>query len=237
MKISLQHIRRLNNVAIEQYITSNKNIHGSTVFQGTLYENVVMRELGQKLRMSSLERIGGAHDGGVDITAEWNIAGIEAKMSQVLGAYADHIPKTRSINGVRLTPIINKINQGKELIPLRTLIQCKAFTSAKIAPKELRELAGTFSSLVPDRERDKTIMFMCSPHILTADGVKLINKLRLPLIYLQIGLLQFMAKSNKFDLEGSGHIISYYENEYAIKLLEGCRVAEWLKLHAYNHPY
>lgn len=235
MKIKFQHIRRLTNDAIEQYILNNKSIQGSTVFQGTLYENVVMRELGQKLEMTSLERVGGAHDGGVDVTGEWNIAHIRSKMDKLLGAYPDHIPKTRSINGVRLSPVVNKLKQGKEVLPFQTLIQCKAFTSSKIAPKELRELVGTFSSRVPHKERDKTIMFMCSPHVLTADGVKLMNELRLPLIYLQISLLRFLTDNDQLDLDNSGHILSYYENDYAMKFLEGCRVPEWLKLRAYRH--
>ncbi|CAB4252937.1 similar to Saccharomyces cerevisiae YOR305W RRG7 Protein of unknown function [Maudiozyma barnettii] len=235
MRITYSQVRKITNAAIERYISLNKHTAGSTVFQGTLYENIAMREMSQKLGMTNLERIGGAHDGGVDITGDWSVVPIYKKMEQVLGPYRDKIPKRCTVNGARLSPIANKIESGNEVTSLRALVQCKAFTSSKVTPKELRELVGTFGSLVNNSERDKFVVIMCSPHLLTKDGLKLINGLRIPLIYLRIGMLRLLQGQENYDFENSGKLINYFENEYAMQLLQGCRVNEWIDYDIYKN--
>lgn len=235
MKFRSTQIRKITNAAIESYISQNKKTVGSTVFQGTLYENVAMRELHDKLHMRNLELIGGAHDGGVDIIGDWPISPIYSKMEQLLGEYPEDIPKRCAVNGARLTPIVNKIRTDGEIKPLQTFIQCKALASSKVSPKELRELVGTFSSLVASSKRDKSVVIMCSPHLLTKDGLKLINNVRIPLIYLRIEMLRLLNDQElAYDLENSGQLLNYFENEYARKLLQGCRIDEWLKLGIYS---
>ncbi|SMN20516.1 similar to Saccharomyces cerevisiae YOR305W RRG7 Protein of unknown function [Maudiozyma saulgeensis] len=234
MRLTYVQVRKITNAAIERYVSLNKHTTGSTVFQGTLYENIAMREMSQKLGMINLERVGGAHDGGVDVTGDWSVVPIYKKMERVLGPYRDKIPKRCTVNGARLTPIASKIESGSEILPLRALVQCKAFTSSKVTPKELRELVGTFGSLVTNSNRDKTVVIMCSPHLLTKDSLKLINGLRIPLIYLRIEMLQFLQGQEKYDFENSGKLINYFENEYAMRLLQGCRIDEWVKYDIYN---
>lgn len=235
MKVGSTPIRKITNAAIESYISQNKRTAGSTVFQGTLYENVAMRELHDKLQMSNLQLIGGAHDGGVDIIGDWSISPIYKRMEQMLGEYPEQIPKRCTVNGGRLTPVINKIKTEGQIKPLQAFIQCKAFSSSKVSPKELRELVGTFSSLVTNSKRDKNVVIMCSPHLLTKDGLKLINNIRIPLIYLRIEMLRLLKdREFAYDLENSGQLLNYFENEYARKLLQGCRIEEWLKLGMYS---
>lgn len=235
MKYGIQNVRWLSNQAIGRFISLNKHTIGSTVFQGTLYESVLMREISQKLCMTNLERIGGAHDGGVDIVGTWPVNKIYDATTALLGASDIEIPKRSTVNGTRLIPLINKFRENDQVDPLKVLVQCKAFKASKVTPKELRELVGTFTSMVPNSEKDKTIIMMCSPHLLTKDGLKLINNIRLPLIYLRVELLRYIDDQNKFDIENSGKLLNYFENEYATKLLLGCRISEWFKLSMYNN--
>lgn len=235
MKVGPIQIRKITNAAIENYISQNRRTVGSTVFQGTLYETVTMRELHDKLEMNNLELVGGAHDGGVDIIGDWPISSIYTRMEQMLGEYPENIPKRCTVNGARLSPLVNKIKTDDQIKPLRAFIQCKALSSNKVSPKELRELVGTFSSLVSISDRDKSVVIMCSPHLLTKDGLKLINSVRMPLIYLRIEMLRLLKDQEfKYDLENSGQLVNYFENEYAMKLLQGCRINEWLKLGMYS---
>ncbi|QID85653.1 Required for respiratory growth protein 7, mitochondrial [Saccharomyces pastorianus] len=226
--------RWLNNSAIQAYIEQNSAVAHSTVFQGNLYEYTVMRELSEKLRMTKLEKVGGAHDGGVDVKGSWPVDYIYAKTSLVMGNLetTNTIKRTHSQNGFVLKPLKYRIFDNT-FTPLKVLVQCKAFTKSKLAPKEFRELVGTFISLVSNSQRNKTVCIMCSPHLLTKDTLKLINNIALPMIYLRIEMLKESGEG-KFDLINSGRLVNYYENSYASTLLQDCNIPAWLKLGIYK---
>lgn len=216
--------RWVSNDAIRNYIEQNRPIAQSTVFQGSLYEYTVMRELQNKLAMTQLKKIGGANDRGVDIKGYWRIDRIYQAMNPILLLDQFDVPKRCKINGAVFKPFRFKIPTEPKL---KILVQCKAFTYSKVAPKELRELVGTFASLVPASQRNKTVLMMCSPNMLTKEGLNLINSIRMPLIYLRIEMLQF--KDNDYDVS-TGRLLNYYENEYAAEFLQGCGIKEWIKL-------
>ncbi|CCD24875.1 Rrg7p NDAI_0E00590 [Naumovozyma dairenensis CBS 421] len=231
--------RWVHNDSIISFIRNNAAISQSTVFQGTLYELTVLRELAEKLGMTSLEKVGGAHDGGVDIKGTWPISNLYKKLEAIthISDELSTIPKRSKVNGRVFRPLIHRINDdillGKQFAPLKVLVQAKAFRTTKVSPKELRELVGTFSSMVPDTKRNSTIILMCSPHMLTKDSLNLINNVKLPLIYLRIEMLRSL-NDGSYDIEKSGTLLNYYENEYASKLLEGLSIQRWLTLKLYD---
>lgn len=217
--------RWVSNEAIRGFIKENQSIAQSSVFQGTLYEHTVMRELQEKLAMTKLQNTGGANDHGVDIKGSWQVGRIYDAMNPILQLDSLEIPKRCMVNGATFKPFRHKMSTGAEL---KALVQCKAFTSSKVAPREFRELVGTFVSLVPNAQRNKTVIMMCSPNMLTKDGLSLINSVRMPLIYLRIEMLQ--QEEAGYNFIDSGRLLNYYENEYAAQFLQGCGIKEWLKL-------
>lgn len=231
-------LSKYNNV-LSKYIDENINIVNSTLFQGTLYEYVVMRELHEKLYMEDINKVGGAHDGGVDLTAKWNISQMYRRAKDELNLSEmyplDRIPKRIRFQNSNITPLIHKVDKENDPndVKLNALVQCKAFNKSKVTPREFRELIGTYISMIPRRKWKSSVMLMCSPHLLTSDGLKLINSLEISLIYLKINQLSRL-ETNKFDLVNSGKIENYYENDFASKLLMGCGVKECLKAGLYN---
>ncbi|CAI4036590.1 hypothetical protein SMKI_15G4380 [Saccharomyces mikatae IFO 1815] len=227
--------RWLNNSAIQVYIKQNAAVAHSTVFQGNLYEYTVMRELSEKLQMTRLRKIGGAHDGGVDVKGYWPVDDIYWKTSSLIPSLemTDNMKRTNSQNGFVLKPLKYRIIDHT-FEPLKVLAQCKAFTKSKLSPREFRELVGTFTSLVSHNQRNKTVCIMCSPHLLTKDSLKLINNISLPMIYLRVEMLKEKADGD-FDLMNSGRLVNYYENSYASTLLQDCKISEWLKLGMYQN--
>lgn len=224
LRRTLETRRCIYNDAIQQFIQQNQLISQSSVFQGSLYEHTVIRELGEKLGMTKLQKVGGANDRGVDIKAYWPIEKIYDRMNALMNLEQIVLPKRCKVNGATFKPFRDKIHTEK----LKVLVQCKAFTSSKVAPKEFRELVGTFSSLVSSSQRNKTVIMMCSPNMLTKDGLNLINSIRMPLVFLRIEMLQL--KDGIYDVANSGKLVNYYENEYASMFLQGCGIKEWLKL-------
>ncbi|CAR28808.1 ZYRO0F12430p [Zygosaccharomyces rouxii] len=223
--------RPSSNDAILQFIRQNQEISQSSVFQGTLYEHTVMRELSGKLSMNQLQKIGGSHDRGVDIRGQWPLDFVFGQVTKVVPL--DAVPKRCKIHGTTLKPLRCKIeeNDGK-LDPLKALVQCKAFSGSKVSPREFRELVGTFASIVPDSQRNRSVILMCSPNLLTKEGLSLINTVKVPLIYLRIEMLQRIG--DNYDVDNSGRLLNYYENDYAAALLQGCGIKEWLKLSLYR---
>ncbi|QLQ81860.1 hypothetical protein HG537_0G01140 [Torulaspora globosa] len=212
------------NSTIKRFIDENRAIAHTTVFQGTLYEHTVMRELEGKLAMTNLRKTGGANDRGVDIRGSWNISKVFNTMSPILKLDQTEIPARCKFNGVTFKPFRHKLPRETQL---NVLIQCKAFTSSKVAPREFRELLGTFTSQVSNSQRNKTAIMMCSPNMLTKDGLSLINSVSMPLIYLRIEMLR--QRGTEYDID-SGRLLNYYENEYAAQFLQGMGIKEWLKL-------
>ena len=217
------------NEAIQNFIQQNQSIAQSSVFQGTLYEHTVMRELQYKLAMTKLQNTGGANDKGVDIKGCWPIGKIYDTMNGILQLDSLAIPKRCQANGAIFKPYRHKMATEAQL---KVLVQCKAFRSSKVAPREFRELVGTFVSMVPSTQRNNTIIMMCSPNMLTREGITLINSVRMPLIYLRIEMLQ--PEGTGYNLVDSGKLLNYYENDYAAQFLQGCGIKEWLKLAMFN---
>ncbi|AQZ17826.1 RRG7 (YOR305W) [Zygosaccharomyces parabailii] len=222
------------NEAILQFIKQNQDISHSSVFKGTLYEHTVMRELNEKLAMKELQKVGGANDRGVDIKGQWPLDIIFRKTVPIVHLEQNAIPTRCTIHGTSLKPLSKKLQEnGGKLDPIKVLVQCKAFSFSKVSPRELRELLGTFASVVPDTQRKRTIIMMCSPNLLTKEGLSLVNALRVPLIYLRIEMLR--QSGGAYDLCNSGRLLNYYENDYAAALLQGCGIKEWLKLSLYKN--
>ncbi|CCE64575.1 hypothetical protein TPHA_0I00690 [Tetrapisispora phaffii CBS 4417] len=229
--------RYINNDNLVKYIKDNELIKDSKVFQGTLYEYTVIRELEQKLLMNQLKKVGGAHDGGVDITGKWAVGKIfHSLQDRNLINIDNHTPKRFVINDRSAMPIYQKFigqNAVKNPRPLDILVQCKAFSLSKIGPKHIRELVGTYWSKVSPKKVNRTFMMICSPHLPTREGLKLLNSCNIPLLYVQVGMLNLM--NNEYDLEKSGSLLNYYENEYASKLLQNIGIKEWLRLKGHKN--
>ncbi|SCU90019.1 LADA_0F01310g1_1 [Lachancea dasiensis] len=224
--------RKNHNTAILKYLRENKAIVGSTLYQGALYEHTVARELGEKLAMDSLEICGGSYDAGIDIRGEWPVDKIYNRCRDRLKLDGSSIPKKMTVSGAQFKPIFHKLNSGREFKPLHVLVQCKAFTSAKITGKEVRETMGAFSSAVPASKRNQHILVMSSPNFLTRDGLNVMNGLAVPLLYVRVEM--FKSHQGWYDIEGTGKLQNYYENEYASNLLQGCGVSHWLKFREYR---
>ncbi|SCU91583.1 LAME_0E13058g1_1 [Lachancea meyersii CBS 8951] len=226
-------LRRNHNSAIRKYLKENVGIAGSTVYQGTLYEHTVARELGEKLAMQQLEICGGSYDAGIDIRGNWPLDTIY-NVSKDKRTLEDGVAKKVSVCGAQFKPVIHRLESQKPFKPLNVLVQCKAFTSAKITGKEVRETMGAFSSAVPSHKRNQYMLVLGSPNFLTRDGLNVMNSLAIPLIYVRIEMLKL--HQGWYDVENSGKLQNYYENEYASKLLQGCGVSHWLKFRQYNRP-
>lgn len=220
--------------AISQFIRNNKEIENSTVFQGNLYEYTVMRELSKKLKIDKLKKIGGANDGGVDLIGKWPLKIIFGRMNQTLNLENNEVPITNKCNGVTVKPLYHILTGKKPKdLSLNVLVQCKGFTSSKVSPKELRELVGTYTSRAKSFSRSKkTVMIMCSPNMLTKEGLNLINSVPIPLMYLRIDMIKQIK--NEYDIDNSGKLFNYYENYYASLLLQNLGIGEWLKLKLYD---
>ncbi|EDO18020.1 hypothetical protein Kpol_1045p4 [Vanderwaltozyma polyspora DSM 70294] len=226
--------RSINNDSLTKFINDNRNIESSTVFQGNLYEYTVMRELESKLNVINMMKIGGSNDGGIDLVGDWPLRTIYEKMNLILKLDGNKIPSISKINGRTIKPIYNSILKGNlDTMDLKILVQCKAFSSSKVSPKELRELVGAYSTHCNrPSDKNKTIVMMCSPNLLTSKGLELINSVKIPLIYLRVSLIKNLNK--EYDIENSGKLLNYYENSYTSELLQNLGVKEWLKLGLYN---
>ncbi|AET37710.1 Rrg7p Ecym_1485 [Eremothecium cymbalariae DBVPG len=221
--------------SLTEYISDNVHICDSTVFQGTLYELTVMRELHDKLHIENLCQTGGAYDGGVDIRGKWDISNIYNRVKKLVDL-DKKLPKRYSVNGLNLKPLRTKIIENNNSYrPLDIIVQCKAFTARKITGKQIRELMGAFSMISKNHEkRNNTIVMMSSPNLLTKDAVAVMNQMRIPLVYLQITMIKPSDAEPDFNVNQSGHLCHYFENEYASKLLDNCGINEWIKLEAYK---
>ncbi|SCU84939.1 LAMI_0C09494g1_1 [Lachancea mirantina] len=224
--------KRLNhNSSLRAYIAANSRIAGSTLFQGTLYEHTVVRELEEKLLMEKLKVCGGAFDKGVDIRGKWPIERIFEAFNQCLDETDDHGSKRVTVNGTNFKPLRYKIDNST-FKPLNILVQCKGFKHSKITSKEIRESVGAFLLNVRDVKRNATIFFVASPNLLTRDGLMAMNSLAIPMIYIRVGMLK--SHQGGYDLENTGKLSNYYENEFAVKLLEGFGIDVWLKTQSYK---
>ena len=231
-RVQWQFVRRNHNETIRRFLKSNANICGSTVYQGKLYENVVLRELSQKLLMDKLTIVGGPRDGGIDLMGRWDISkifNIMDKRMSLRQQYIGKVPARYTLNGTTFKPIFNTLMEGRKLLPLKVLVQCKAFTSSNISAREIRELAGVAAAMASPKDRNRTIFLMCSPQLITRDGLNLISSVNLPMIYARISLLKRLSPTT-YDLTNTGCLVSCFENEYAARLLWGCGVREFLQL-------
>ncbi|SCU98331.1 LAFA_0G17194g1_1 [Lachancea sp. 'fantastica'] len=224
--------RKTHNSAIRKFLKENEGIAGSTVYQGTLYEHTVARELAEKLAMKDLKICGGSYDAGIDIRGTWPLDTIY-HANKKGSTSADTVAKKMSVCGAQFKPIIHKLETQKTTFkPLNVLVQCKAFSSAKITGKEVRETMGAFSSAVPGSKRNQYMLVLGSPNFLTRDGLNVMNGLAIPLIYVRVDMLK--RHQGWYDVENSGKLQNYYENEYAAGLLQGCGISHWLKFRQYN---
>ncbi|CUS20911.1 LAQU0S02e01178g1_1 [Lachancea quebecensis] len=227
-------VKRLaHNMAIRKYLQNNTAIANSTVFQGTLYEHTVVRELGEKLLMKNLEVCGGSYDGGIDIRGKWPVNQIYETARERFELSAD-FPKKVSVNGTQFKPVRHKLDTKSSFRPLNVLVQCKAFKNAKITGKEIRESMGAFSSCVPASRKNQYVFMLSSPNMLTRDALNVMNALAIPLVYVRVEMLK--SHQGWFDLENSGKLQNYYENEFASKFLQNCGVSLWLKFKLYRSP-
>lgn len=193
-----------------------------------------MKELKDKLGLENLVQVGGAHDGGVDILGKWTLDPIFSKMNTLfkLDQPYNVVPLKEKLGKLTIQPLYHKLLEGRNSskpVKLDAIVQCKSLTKSKLAPREIREIMGTFISKIPIRKRKSTIAFICSPSLLTKDAIKIINELPIPLVYLRISQLERIGK-NEFDLKGTGHLLSYYENDYSQKLLQNCGIKEMITM-------
>lgn len=213
---------------IQRYIVANEGIANSTVFQGTLYELTVMRELMEKLRMEHMQVVGGSYDGGVDIRGRWDVTPIITEVDRHI--HFEELPKRIKVNNTTIKPWRHRVKPSKYL---DCYVQCKAFNSEKITGRQVRELIGVFAMQVPLSKRSSSIMIMSAPTLFTKDGITLFNEAQIPMIFTRVEMISALGNGN-FDVENSGKLLQYYENDYASKLLANCGIKEWLKLRAYE---
>ncbi|KAL3234819.1 Required for respiratory growth protein 7, mitochondrial [Nakaseomyces bracarensis] len=231
-------VRRLSSCSddILRFIRDNRAISGSTVHKGTLYELTVERELRRKLLMEQLNVVGGANDGGVDLTCKWPVGSIYKRCLARTVISGPSLPmKGARLNGRLIRPLINQVagTTSPSALTIDGVVQCKAFTG-KISPKEIRELAGTFLSLYPNRKSDGSgVAIMCSPHLLTPSSIKLIDQLSIPFLYLRIDTLR-MLNSEDYDINNSGNLLGHMSNQVLKHYLAGTGFEEWMKFELYN---
>lgn len=217
------------------YINANQHIVDSKVFQGTLYELTVMRELHKKLNVKTMQLTGSAYDQGIDIRGKWDVSEIFSSVKDSL-LMARELPKRVTVNGVSLKPLCHRFTQGNLNSSIDVLVQCKAFSNRKIAGRQVRELMGTlFQQISSPLRRNKTVIMLSSPNLLTKDAISVMNQLSGPIIYLQVEMLRAKDVPGQYDFENSGRLLNYYENKYASKLLTNCGVSEWLKMVCNNN--
>lgn len=224
------------NDSILRFLRDNKAIVGSTVHKGTLYELTVERELRRKLLMQDLDVVGGSNDGGVDLTCKWPVSLIYQNCIAKSAITEPKLPlKGSRINGKLIRPLINHMDNGPlSALTMDALVQCKAFTS-KISPKEIREMAGTFLSIFPNKRKSDALglAIMCSPHLLTPSSIKLIDQLTVPFLYLRIETLQ-LINSEEYDILNSGQLRGYMANQVLKQYLVGTGFEEWMNFELYN---
>lgn len=215
---------------LSDYARANGEIANSTVFQGTLYELTVMRELVNKLRFNSVHLVGGSYDRGIDIKGKWDISHIIEEVDKQVSFHTD-LPKRFKLKDSSFKPWRDRVKKGKYM---DCYVQCKAFNSDKVTGRQVRELIGTFSMKVPPTKRNSSVMVMSSPTMFTKDGLTLFNEANIPMIFARVEMLKKLANGD-YDFEKSGQLVQYYENEYASKLLANCGIKEWLKLKCYDN--
>ncbi|QEU59166.1 Rrg7 [Kluyveromyces lactis] len=213
---------------LQKYIVANEGIANSTVFQGTLYELTVVRELMNKLRLEDMQVVGGSYDGGIDIRGKWNVLPLTKAIETQI--QFDELPKRLKLPTTSIKPWKHRAKPDKYL---DCYIQCKAFNSDKVTGRQVRELIGSFSMQVPARKRNSSIMIMSSPTLFTKDGIRLFNEATIPMVFTKVDMIQRLADGS-FDVKNSGKLQHYYENDYASKLLANCGIKEWLKLKGYE---
>ncbi|AMD20233.1 HDL511Cp [Eremothecium sinecaudum] len=221
------------NSQLLNYIKCNSKIAKSTNFQGTLYERTVMRELATKLRVTKLVNSGGAFDQGIDISGKWDLQPIYDHVNSIWGLNKS-LPARYKVNGRILKPLKHSLASGGHLQPLDVIVQCKAFKTRKITARDLREVTGIFTQHAGHLK--KAIVMLCSPTLMTKDAIAAINQLPVPITYLQIDMIRFSRKTGELDLNESGQLLNYYENEYASKLLDDCGIQQWLAMSCWELP-
>ncbi|KAH3677211.1 hypothetical protein WICMUC_001792 [Wickerhamomyces mucosus] len=186
----------------------------STAFIGTSYELLVLRELTSKFGIYESLHMGGSYDNGIDIQGKWNLN----KYRPNKEINEQIIPM--SINGRKIKPILERKSSIVDV-----LIQCKNY-SKKITAKEIRELSGIFNFNVPSTKKNKTFSILASPNYLTPQGISQINKVDIPIIYIQFSKLKQISNNDKYDLQcyKGGHLLNFYSNDYARALLMGTNI-------------
>lgn len=188
------NLKSVYNSKIVDFLKNSTIPKTSTVFKGTLYEHTVVRELEHKFHkfgFISGDSSNHFHGSPSNKTQPNKLSDLE-----IIGGSFDH--------GI---DIIGQLNGSLT----KLLVQCKCFSKQKVAGKEIRELVGATSMYKTMNTQFESLSVLASPNTITKDGIQVMNKIPIPLIYIQVSML------NAKDLDQSGQILSVYENDCSYK--------------------
>ncbi|KAH3903182.1 uncharacterized protein SCODWIG_03910 [Saccharomycodes ludwigii] len=111
---------------------------------------------------------------------------------------------------------------GKYLQKNTLLIQCKCFQKQKLTGKEIREFMGAVSMFkelnsIKNNDNQQVLSLIASPNLITKDGILVMNKLPIPMVYLQISKLKVDTFATQGIKPMTGKIIAMYENDCSLK--------------------
>lgn len=180
----------------------------STTFLGTTFEMKVKEKLQSALNIPELQYSGGAYDNGIDLIGKLDISQFKTEQAPEKPTYV--------VNGKRIKPLALRKNMEIDI-----LVQCKSFAS-KISAKEIRELSGIFHYNIAPKDRNKTLVIMTAPNLLTPQGQAQIDKVDTPMVYCQISRMKQVGE-NEYDSSNyaGGQILKVYFNPYSIALFQG----------------
>lgn len=187
-------LKSVYNSKIIDFLKNSSIPKTSTVFKGTLYEHTVVRELEHKFHNFGLAS--GALSNQLCGQPSSETQSNKLSDLEIIGGSFDH--------GIDI------IGQLKGSLT-KLLVQCKCFSKQKVTGKEIRELVGATSMYKTMNSQFESLSVLASPNTITKDGIQVMNKIPIPLIYLQVSML------NVRDLDQSGQILSVYENDYCYK--------------------
>ncbi|KAH3682843.1 hypothetical protein WICPIJ_006182 [Wickerhamomyces pijperi] len=204
-----------------KYAESTNLRTDTTTFVGTSYELLVQRQLTSILQMKKLEHMGGSFDYGIDLKGKWDLSPYKPTSQE------QEVLPIPVFKGKKIKPIISKKSQIIDV-----LIQCKNH-SVKLTAKHIREISGIYNFSVTSVKRSKTFMIVCSPTILTPQGITQMNAVDIPIIYIWLEKLRKKSiDSKEYDIEGyeGGQLKGFYCNDFATCLLQGLNVEADIQL-------
>lgn len=230
-----------------KYAKSNHISVQSTVFQGTIFEVYTKKMLTSIFNVSNIRMVGGAGDGGIDITCDWDLlqyvkskddSNDEIRLNSGSKAQLKEIYEIHSIKPlVLLMQTDKKLKSSKKdkgLDPVKMIVQCKS-SKKKLGARLIRELIGAHTMSVRDGNPLTTFFMIASTNMLSEAALEVFNQAQIPIIYVQLLMPSIFDSLRNVDLvfqlttkyykpanyEKGGIILLYLRNNFCSLLLKG----------------